>query len=144
MQILVLLMVGWSSGQTSCPDSSLLSPCICSDNADGVTTLLNCFARNVNDDRVSAILDIFLNPLYRLSPLGNINLGYNLLTKVPSQIPSLRYLTTANLAFNSITSIDSKAFDFTASVDLLDLRSDPRLSQISSINLGAFLGTPKT
>ena len=135
-----MLLVGWSSGQTICPDSSLISPCICSDNSDGVTTALNCFGRNVNDDRVNDILDVFLAPTSRASPLGNINLATNFLTKVPSQIPSFRLLQNANLAFNSITSIGNKAFSFSAAADLLDLRSDSRLTQINSIEVGAFLG----
>ena len=139
--MVVLLLVGWSSGQTICPDSSLISPCICSDNSDGVTTALNCFARNVNDDRVSDILDIFLSPASRVSPLGNINLAYNFLTKVPSQIPSFSALQNIEWAFNSISSVDNKAFDFTSPADLLDLRANILVGQITSIEVGAFLGT---
>ena len=116
-----------------CPDSSVVSPCICGDNGDG-TVSLNCFARNVNDDRVSTILDSFLSA--GITPLGYLNLGYNPMTHIPSQIPSFKQLFTVGLGSNELTIIKSKAFNFNAPLDLLDLR----INSISTIEPGAFQG----
>ena len=69
------------NGQINCPDSSLVSPCVCGDNGDGLTASLNCFARNVNDAKVSDILDAFLAPSSRANPIGYLNLGYNPITQ---------------------------------------------------------------
>jgi hypothetical protein len=140
--MLLFLQVGLITGHLSsyscaktviCPDSSVVSPCVCGDNGDG-TVSLNCFARNVNDDRVSTILDSFLSD--GITPLGYLNLGYNPMTKIPSQIPSFKQLFTVGLGSNELSIIKSKAFNFNVPLDLLDLR----INSISVIEPGAFQG----
>ena len=134
--IFATVLVGWSSSQTICPDSSIVSPCICSDNNDGLTTQLNCFGRNVNDAKLSDILDFFLAPTSRANPLGYVNLGANPLTQVPYQLPYFRELRTIGLGSNSITDIKHKAFSYNRLCDLLDLR----INSINTIAAGAFQG----
>lgn len=134
--IFATVLIGWSSSQTICPDSSVVSPCVCSDNNDGLTTQLNCFGRNVNDQKMSDILDYFLAPTTRANPLGYVNLGANPLTQVPYQLPYFRELRTIGLGSNSITNIKTKAFSYNRLCDLLDLR----INSINTIAAGAFQG----
>ena len=58
------------------------------------------------------------------------------MTHIPSQIPSFKQLFTVGLGSNELTIIKSKAFNFNAPLDLLDLR----INSISTIEPGAFQG----
>jgi len=124
------------SGQVNCPDSTLVSPCVCGDNGDGLTASLNCFARNVNDQRISDILDVFLSPTTRANPIGYLNLGYNPISFIPKQTASLRQLYTAGFGSTDLTTIKNGDFVFTREANLVDFR----LNLISTIENGAFQG----
>ena len=82
-----------------------------------------------NDSVISDILDSYLSmeTQGKALPLKIVNLAYNALTKVPSQIPlfprlSQVQLSTCNsLGGYAIEKITSGAFNFTAPLDVLNL-----------------------
>ena len=132
-----MVLTSCVNGQINCPDSSLVSPCVCGDNGDGLTVSLNCFARNVNDAKVSDILDAFLAPSSRANPIGYLNLGYNPITAIPSQVTSLRELHTVGMGSTDVSIIKTNAFNFRREANLIDFR----LCLINKIESGAFQGT---
>ena len=135
--LVAVVLTSCVNGQINCPDSSLVSPCVCGDNGDGLTVSLNCFARNVNDAKVSDILDAFLAPSSRANPIGYLNLANNPITAIPSQVISLKELYTVGMGRTDVSIIKTNAFNFRREANLIDFR--PCL--INKIESGAFQGT---
>jgi len=100
------------------------------------TSTLDCSNRNLSDSLLNEILNIFtLNPL--ISQVNHLILYSNQLTRVPTQIPLMRWLTFVNLSDNKIQTVESASFDFASNkMNLIDLSSN----QITSIQSNAFLG----
>lgn len=125
-----------------CPPPDTYSPC---NNCRKVpsssdTIVLNCDRRNaenLNDSRISDILDTFLKTP-SVSPLEALDLRSNrLLTHIPIQIAQFARLNYVDLSDNNITSIEPGAFNFTATLKRLDLSHNIQLSTIAP---GAFQG----
>jgi len=142
---LILSLLLWLSGpilcQVVCPDPVTYSPCDCTEytgtNSFVMTTsTLDCSNRNLSDSLLNEILNIFtLNPL--ISQVNHLILYSNQLTRVPTQIPLMRWLTFVNLSDNKIQTVESASFDFASyKMNLIDLSSN----QITSIQSNAFLG----
>ena len=96
----------------TCPPANVVAPCSCS-LFNSVRVYLNCYSQSLTDARIDLILEVFnKDPTY--GPLGQIDLRYNpLLTRIPSLIQSFTELgANVLLSYNSITSIDSGAFNF--------------------------------
>ena len=126
------------------PPNEQYAPCECLENSLSPATIgLNCADRKANDSRISDVLDYFLaSP--DISPLGQLRLNNGLdkssqLTRVPRQIKFFPQLNYVSLAINKITSIESGAFNFTATLLVLDLQRN----EITTIAPGAFLGKKK-
>ena len=123
---------------TVCPPANVISPCACSQWTP-TTTYLNCQSRVLTDSQASAILDAYLKTP-NVSPVGVLQLSNNLLTRVPDQMKSFTQLEYAILDFNSITSIESGAFNFTDAAN--PLRSlYLSTNQLTTIAPGAFKGS---
>ena len=118
----------------TCPPAASVSPCVCRDNNDGVTVFLNCYNQNLDDTKISQILNTFLSG--GVSPLGRLDLFFNKLTKVPVEIPQFPQLDLVYLYRNSIDSVKSGAFNFGKTLVRLDLYDN----QIATIEPGAFQG----
>ena len=123
---------------TTCPPAASVSPCVCRDNNDGVTVFLNCYNQNLDDTKISQILNSFLSTS-GVSPLGRLDLFFNKLTKVPAEIPQFPQLDLVYLYRNSIDSVKSGAFNFAKTLVRLDLYDN----QITAIEPGAFQGNLK-
>ena len=119
---------------TVCPPAASISPCVCRDNGDDVTVFLNCYNQDLDDAKVSQILQTFLTG--GVSPLGRLDLFYNQMTKVPVEIPQFPQLDLVYLYQNKIDSVKSGAFNFAKSLRRLDLFNN----QITTIESGAFQG----
>lgn len=142
---MILSLLLWFSGpilcQVVCPDPVTYSPCDCTEytgtNSFVMTTsTLDCSNRNLSDSLLNDILNVFtLNPL--ISQVNHLILYSNQLTRVPTQIPLMRWLTFFNLSDNKIQTVESASFDFASNkMNLIDLSSN----QITSIQSNAFLG----
>jgi Leucine-rich repeat (LRR) protein len=106
----------WSVGVAAivCPPNDAYSPCGCGEIDFTGTIYLNCGGQQLDDLRVSKILDIFLNSAIvgSISPLKYIYLWKNQLTHVPIQIRHFpQQLVVVDLSNNNITSIDDDAFN---------------------------------
>lgn len=142
MKPIYTLLVIWSmllcttyAQSTTCPPAASVSPCVCRDNNDGVTVFLNCYNQNLDDTKISQILNSFLSTS-GVSPLGRLDLFFNKLTKVPVEIPQFPQLDLVYLYRNSIDSVKSGAFNFAKTLVRLDLYDN----QITAIEPGAFQG----
>ena len=124
-----------------CPPVEAISPCNCYEyQFKPTTTSLNCYFRNLNDSQASAILDAYLNTP-NVSPVGQLLLNYNeLLTRVPVQMKSFTQLSETFLSYNSFTSIESGAFNFTDGANPLQYL-DLGFNQLTTIAPGAFKGS---
>ena len=108
--MLILLLPSLVNADVTCPPAAAYEPCDCSEaSSKPGTVILTC--DNLNDSKVSDILDAFLTTP-GVSPLGDLNLSNNQLTRVPSQIKLFDKLEWVDLLINSITSIESGAFNF--------------------------------
>ena len=141
MILSLLLFSGPILCQVVCPDPVTYSPCECTEytgtNSFVMTTsTLDCSNRNLTDSLLNDILNVFtLNPL--ISQVNHLILYSNQLTRVPTQIPLMRWLTFVNLSDNKIQSVESASFDFASNkMNLIDLSSN----QMTSIQSDAFLG----
>ena len=122
-----------------CPPVEAISPCTCSEYYyTTTTTTLNCAGQNLIDSQVSAILDAYLKTP-NVSPVGYLNLSFNLLTRVPVQVKSFTQLQYAFLYDNSISSIESGAFNAPDAYPLSNLWLDG--NQLTTIAPGAFKGS---
>ena len=123
-----------------CPPAANYAPCDCAENSSlkPGTIILNCASRNLNDTRVSDILDAFLTTP-GVSPVTFIFFPNNQLTYVPSQMKRFTQLGEIYFSQNPIASINANDFNFAGSANsfsFLDL-SRTRLTFIAP---GAFQG----
>lgn len=92
-------------------------------NNDNYTYQLDCLSTALGDEGVNNILNLFLNRNDADMQLKSLNLPFNQLKQIPSQISRLfPLLETVNLKYNNINSIPTEAFNFTATLKHLDLR----------------------
>ena len=105
-----------SQSAVICPAATVFSPCSCDEYKGNSGTIeLNCGGNNVDDTRLSAILDTLLTTP-GVSPVGALMLWNNLLTRVPDQIPRFTQLVVVDLNYNKIRSLPTAAFKFTATL----------------------------
>ena len=129
-----------------CPPAADYAPCDCREERNG-TIYLDCGMRNLNNSQVSDILDAFLTTP-GVSPVGDLNLYQNRLTRVPTQIKFFDQLRQVSLQENSITSVESGAFNATFpggqnssfNYFLPNLNLELVWNQITTIAPGAFKG----
>ena len=117
-----------------CPPSANLAPCICMFYSGTNTSALFCAGYNLDDARVSYILNAFLSPW--IAPLTTISLHSNLLTRVPNQIRQFFKLDYVNLNSNLITAVTTGSFNIAVPF-VLELTNNPSLTTIEE---GAFQG----
>ena len=132
-------MYNFKRRKNSCPSGKSISPCKCSGNGEIGGLQLDCTDRPLGDDKISQILNIFLQDEARL---GKILLRNTSLSKVPEEIGQFTRLAFVDLQSNKIRSIKSGAFKFPDRVEepgSLDLG----YNNISVIEDGAFQGGPK-
>lgn len=123
-----------------CPDSDEISPCECKcrEVRSGEicrTVKLICYYNELNDSRTSEILEAYLNTP-DVSPLLELDLSENQLTRIPSQLSSFPHLVYVDLKLNNITFIQSGSFNFTDPVIQLHLEKN----ELHQIEPGAFQG----
>ena len=132
-----------------CPPFEAISPCDCYDYTTTEfvrtnTTYLYCYYKYLTDSQMSDILDAYL-ATPNVSPVGRLQLSFNLLTRVPVQVKSFTQLVIADLSGNSfesggITSIESGAFNIAdGAYPLETLFLDH--NQLTTIAPGAFKGS---
>ena len=132
------MFYNFKRGKNSCPSGKSRSPCICRGNGEIGGLELDCTNRPLGDDKISQILNIFLQDEDRL---GKILLRNTSLSQVPEEIGQFTSLAFVDLSFNQIRSIKSGAFKFPdivkepGSVDL-------GYNQIGLIEDNAFQGRP--
>ena len=142
--------------------SLLIKPCICKDiikqrpkrrhssaGGDGerhqyksAGTWLNCQSQDLDDERMSRILTIFLSSEMNRNFTQRIYLPFNRLTHIPKEISLFRRLQKVNFYNNRITSIRSAYSDSSSSSASTSrlIRLDFRSNRLSHIEAGAFQG----
>ena len=123
-----------------CPDGAI-SPCVCENyglESNSGMIALHCGGRDLTDDQVSDILQIFLSNSNTSSRLVRIDLTRNRLTQIPKQIRHFKQLSKLDLSGNKITSIKSGDFNFTTSMNDSSLLLYE--NAISDIEPNSFLG----
>ena len=121
-----------------CPPANAISPCVCGRGYYETTTSVDCISKHLTDSQASAILDAYL-ATPNVSPVGGIDLYNNLLTRVPVQVKSFTQLQFVNFDDNSITSIESGAFNLADAANPLSFL-DLGFNQLTTIAPGAFKG----
>ena len=121
-----------------CPPANAISPCDCGRGYDETTTSVVCTSQHLTDSQTSAILDAYL-ATPNVSQVDYIDLSSNLLTHVPVQVKSLTQLRFASFYDNSITSIESGAFNLADTANPLSFL-DLGFNQLTTIAPGAFKG----
>lgn len=137
---LSVVVIGNVESAVVCPAAAeSYSPCTCYEYGNQPGTIyLYCGEKNLDDSRVSEILDVFLTTP-GVSTLGNLCLSTNQLTRVPDQVRLFPQLDFVWLNDNKInTSIRSGAFKFNKDTPVKNL--DLQRSQLTSIAPGAFQG----
>ena len=118
------------------PNPIDIAPCVCLDGngTDRLTLYLDCNNKNLDDTKLSLILNYFLAP--GISPLGALILSQNQLTKIPDQIKQFDKLNYVDLDQNKMQSVASGAITFTKLQNSISLG----FNQLSTISPGAFQG----
>jgi len=103
-------------GLVVCPSpAESYSPCSCDEYTQQPGTIsLYCAFMNLNDSAVSDILDSFVSQS-TISPIAELRLESNLLTRVPDQIRLFPQLYSVQLYGNEIEQIPPAAFNITVS-----------------------------
>ena len=89
---------------------------------------------NLNDSTVGNILDSFVNKSGTVSPIGELRLESNDLTRIPQQITFFKQLSSVQLYNNNITEVPEGIFNFAVTPIRLVLY----LNQIKTIAPYAF------
>ena len=122
-----------------CPPAAKLEPCKCNafDRGDKDEGFLwfNCDELYLGDEKMSQVLDAFISTS-GVSPLRELHLFRNNLTRIPDQIRHFTELNRVILNSNEIQSIKNGSFHFTPTLDIFTLRSN----KITTIEPGAFDG----
>jgi len=122
----------------TCPPSTDLSPCYCTDLFTPGQASLYCVSQNIDDAKMGQILDNYLAAGEGVSPLEVLYLDRNQLTHVPNQIASFPQVFYINLENNDIRTIASGSFNFSAQIP--PIRLFLGYNQLISIEAGAFQG----
>lgn len=104
------------SAPAVCPPVDSYWPCTCSGDAsigDNSTILLDCGFKQLGDERMNEILNVFLTTP-GVSAVSTMYLYGNGLTKVPQQVAKFSRLSSVSLSGNAIRHIASGAFDFSS------------------------------
>ena len=108
----------------------------CDDQSeDGSYPYLNCWNKGLSDKTISQYLNAFLKQP-NVTGLKSLQLNSNKLTRVPEKIKMFVELKYVDLRHNSIHTIHSDAFDFTATLRYLELDHN----QLTNIEPNAFQG----
>jgi len=135
--LLILFVCVYVQSTIICPAFEIYSPCTCTERPISPDTIeIDCVYRFLSDSRMNEIMDALLTTP-GISPVSILFLSNNLLTRVPDQIRFFPRLTTANLDYNKLTSIDNGAFNFTTKLSYLNIFGN----QIATIAPGAFQGS---
>ena len=129
----------WSTIKLSgkCPPEEMSSPCTCHcDVYEDLSLLIDCERRQVSDDRISEILNVFLND-ETLDPLRTLRLdyNYNYITKIPEQLKLFPEFQELYLYASDIKTITTGSLTFQATEKVVGLGYDVR-----TIEPGAFEG----
>ena len=117
--LLIALLFNGSQSAVICPPATAYSPCSCDEyKGNSATIELNCGGKNVDDTRMSAILDALLTT-GGATPVASFNLWTNKLTRVPSQLPRFTQLVSVDLNSNTIRSLPTGAFMFPAAKEVV-------------------------
>ena len=117
--LLLPLLVVQVKAAVICPPDDAIAPCNCAESSYYPGNIyLDCYYSNLNDSQTGEILDGYLTTS-GVSPLVYLNLQYNRLTRVPSQVKSCTQLVDLYFDANLITSVESGAFNFTGSSNSL-------------------------
>ena len=134
---LFLLLTVAVEADVVCPAPDAYAPCRCTEdlptNVGGIK--LNCFDRNLSGLNASDILDAFLTTP-DISPLSTLDLSFNQLISIPSQIRSFPHLQSVYIIHNSIESIAFGDFNITGRDTTLNFFNN----QLTTIAPGAFAG----
>ena len=118
-----------------CPPEDSYSPCKCRGDAfDDTTLLLDCDDQFLDDQRVSEILNVFLNDP-DANPLRALRLEFNLLTRIPDEIKLFPNLEEVYLFSNDIETIAAGSMSFTALEKIIGVGY-----KVKTIEPGAFVG----
>ena len=79
------------------------------ENNDPRLTRLDCRRANLDDEAINRILNVYLDTP-GVSPLGELNLWNNHLTRVPDHLYYFSQLNSIDLDNNNISSIDPRIF----------------------------------
>ena len=115
-----------------CPIYSI-SPCTCRTTMGSNTTLtISCANKNITDSSMAKIF----TKIPASTPVDQLDLSGNLLTRVPANLTQYPTLNKLSLASNSITSIASGDLTLPANVIVLDV-SKNLISSVSKDSLPA-------
>ena len=122
-----------------CPPPDTYAPCRCTEDLSKLGGVkprvkLDCFERNLSDSNASNILDVFLSP--DISPISILDLSFNQLTRIPSQVRSFPHLQSVLIIHNVIDSIAFGDLNITGRDTTLNFSHN----QLTTIAPGAFTG----
>ena len=129
------MLVGYVSSALVQPNPDDYAPCVCLDGRDGLNLYVECSNHNLDDAKISSILNSFLAP--GMSPLGALILTNNQLTKIPDQLKQFNQLTYVDLDKNKIPSLAAGALSLTAKIGTINVG----FNQLITIAPGTFVGS---
>lgn len=133
---LLLSSVQLVQGAVTCPPDDAYAPCDCYEYiGKSETVTIDCQNQNLSDSKMSEILDVFLSTTNNISPVSEIDLTSNQLTRIPSQIRSFSQLVDVSLVDNPIKSIEAGDFNTTGHNPSIFIGN-----QLTTIAPGAFKG----
>ena len=123
-----------------CPPADKLEPCKChvfgsGDKKEG-TLWFDCIELNLGDEKISQVLDAFISTP-GVSPLRELYLYKNNLTRIPDQVRHFTELDHVFLESNEIKTIEKGSLNFTRTLYLFTLNDNKMIT----IEPGAFSGT---
>jgi hypothetical protein len=121
-----------------CPPAEKLEPCKChvfdrDDTKKGGTLRFNCTELYLGDEKISQVLDAFISTP-GVSPLRELYLYKNNLTRIPDQIRHFTELDRVELGSNEIKTIEKGSLNFTRTLGLFKLNDNKMIT----IESGAF------
>ena len=124
-----------------CPPADKLEPCKChvfdrGDTKKGGTLWFDCTELYLGDEKISQVLDAFISTP-GVSPLRELYLYKNNLTRIPDQVRHFTELDRVDLGSNEIKTIEKGSLNFTRTLGLFTLNDNKMIT----IESGAFDGT---
>ena len=123
-----------------CPPAAKLEPCKChvfgSGETNEGTLWFECDELYLGDEKISQVLDAFISTP-GVSPLRELYLYKNNLTRIPDQIRHFTELDRVTLESNEIKTIEKGSLNFTRTLGLFKLNDNKMIT----IESGAFDGT---